>query len=67
MTGDVFEGLPAGPEIDAIANFGVAGDCANLGVGKMRDQVGDGIARDDTVSIDADTAKNWGLVDELED
>ena len=30
LTGDVFESLPACPEIDAIADFGVSGDGADL-------------------------------------
>jgi len=29
LAGDVFEGLPTGPEIDAIADLGVSGDGAD--------------------------------------
>ena len=29
LAGDVFEGLPAGPEIDAVADLGIAGDGAD--------------------------------------
>ena len=34
LAGDVFERLPAGPEVDAIADLGVAGDGADCGSAK---------------------------------
>ena len=53
LAGDVFQGLPARPQIDAVADFRVARDGANSFVQKMRDQVRDGIAGDDRVSVHA--------------
>ena len=38
LAGDVFEGLPAGPEIDAVADLGVAGDGADSGILEMRNE-----------------------------
>ena len=38
LAGDVLERLPAGPEVDAVADLGVAGDGADLRVGEVRDQ-----------------------------
>ena len=32
LAGDVFEGLPARPEVDAVADLGVAGDGADAGI-----------------------------------
>ena len=54
LAGDVLEGLPAGPEVDAVADLGVAGDGADLGVGEVADEVGDGVVGDDAVGVDAD-------------
>jgi len=34
LAGDVFEGLPAGPEVDAVADLCVAGDGADGGSSK---------------------------------
>ena len=60
---DVFERLPAGPEVDAVADLGVAGYGADLRIGEVRDEVRDGIVRDDGVGVDADVDL---LVDALE-
>ena len=54
LAGDVFERLPAGPEVDAVADLGVAGDGADLRVGEVADEAGDGVVRDDAVGVDAD-------------
>ena len=39
LDGDVLEGLPAGPEVDAVADLGVSGDGADLRVGEVGDEV----------------------------
>ena len=52
--GDVFEGLPSGPEIDAVADLDVAGDGGDLRIGEVRDEAGDGVFGDDAVGVDAD-------------
>ena len=54
LAGDVFEGLPAGPEVDAVADLGVAGDGADVGVGEVADEAVDGVVGDDAVGVDAD-------------
>ena len=54
LAGDVFERLPARPEVDAVADFGVSGDGADLGIGEVRDEAGDGVVSDDSVGVDAD-------------
>ena len=54
LRGDVFEGLPAGPEVDAIADFGITGDGSNLRIGEVRDQAGNCVVSDDAVGVDAD-------------
>ncbi len=54
LAGDVFEGLPACPEIDAVADLGVAGDGADLRVGEVRNKACDGVGGDDGVGVDAD-------------
>src|SRR5580658_4194691 len=61
LAGDVLEGLPAGPEVHAIADLGVAGDGADLWVGKVRHKAADGIVRDDAVGIDAHIDRCVGL------
>ena len=54
LAGDVFQRLPAGPEVDAIAHLGVAGHGADARVFKVRQQLGDGVGGDDGVGVDAD-------------
>ena len=66
MAGDVFEGLPAGPEVDAVADFGVAGDGADARVGEVGDEAGDGVVGDDAVGVDADIDGLFGRVDVLQ-
>ena len=43
LAGDVLQRLPAGPEVDAVSDFGIARHRAHLGVQKMRYEAGDGI------------------------
>ena len=54
LAGDVFEGLPARPEIDAVANFGVTSDGAYFGIEEMRHHASDGVGSNDGIGIDAD-------------
>ncbi len=54
LAGDVFEGLPAGPEVDAVADLGVSGDGADARVLEVGDELGDGVGGDDGVGVDAD-------------
>src|SRR5208282_2271193 len=54
LAGDVLESLPAGPEIDAVADLGVAGDGADGGIFKVGNELGDGVGSDDGVGVDAD-------------
>ena len=63
LAGDVFEGLPAGPEIDAVADLGVAGDGADAGILKVGNELGDGVGGDHGVGVDADVDL---LVDAIE-
>ncbi len=54
LAGDVFESLPARPQIDAVAHLGVAGDGADRGILEVRNELGDGVGGDDGVGVDAD-------------
>ncbi len=54
MAGDVLQGLPASPEVDAVADLGVAGDGTDVRVGEVADHAGDGVVRDDAVGVDTD-------------
>ena len=54
LAGDVFEGLPAGPEIDAVADLGVSGDGADERVLEVGNELADGVGGDDGVGVDAD-------------
>ena len=54
LAGDVFERLPARPEIDAVADFGIAGDGRNFRIEEVRHEAGDGIGSDDGIGVDAD-------------
>ena len=63
LRGDVFEGLPAGPEVHAVADLGVAGDGADAGVGEVADEAADGVVGDDAVGIDADVDLFVGLLE----
>ena len=54
LAGDVFQSLPAGPEVDAVAHLGVAGDGADAGIFKVGNELGDGVGSDDGIGIDAD-------------
>ena len=51
---DVFECLPARPEVDAIADLGVSCDGSDLRIREVRHEIAYGIVRDDAVGIDAD-------------
>src|ERR1700680_951701 len=53
LAGDVFESLPACPQIDAIAHLGIARDRPDFWIDKVRHQSGDCIGSDDGVGIDA--------------
>ena len=64
LAGDVFEGLPAGPEIHAVADFGVAGHGSDFGIDEVRDEAGDGVWSDDGVGVDAD--ENFGVLNVLD-
>ena len=52
LAGDVFESLPTRPEIDAVANLGVAGHGSDALVLKVLNEFGDGVGGDDRVGID---------------
>ena len=54
LAGDVFESLPAGPEIDAVPDFGVAGNGSNILVAEMRNEVRYGVAGNDGIGVHAD-------------
>ena len=54
LAGDVFQGLPARPEIDAVADLGIAGNRADFRIDEVRHQSRDRVRRDDRVGIDAD-------------
>src|SRR5882757_3617239 len=54
LAGDVFERLPAGPEVYTVADFGVSGDGADLWIGEVRHQVGHGVVGDHSIGVDAD-------------
>ena len=54
LAGDVFESLPACPQIDAVADLGIAGDGADLRIVEVRNQLRDRIDGNDGVGIDAD-------------
>ena len=53
LAGDVFQRLPARPQVHHVADLGVSGQRANPFVCKMRYQVTDGIVRDDGIGVDA--------------
>ena len=54
LAGDVFQGLPARPQVHAVAHLGVAGHGADRGILKVRNQLGDGVGGDHGVGVDAD-------------
>src|SRR6266702_117274 len=54
LAGDVFERLPARPQVDAIAYLGIACYGANLRIREMAHQVGYSIVGDHAIGIDAD-------------
>src|SRR5581483_1660994 len=54
LAGDVFKRLPAGPEIDAIANLRIASYCGDLGINKMRHKARNRVGSDHRIGIDAD-------------
>ena len=53
LAGDVFQSLPAGPEVYAIANLCIAGDGAEARVFEVRNELGDGVGGDDRIGVDA--------------
>ena len=54
LAGDVFESLPARPQVHAVAHFGVAGHGADGGILKVGNELGDGVGGDHGIGIDAD-------------
>ena len=64
LAGDVFERLPARPEVDAVADFGIAGDGSNFRIEEVRHHAGDGIGSNDGIGVDAD--EKFGIADVLE-
>ena len=64
LAGDVFEGLPARPKVDAVADFGVARDRADSGIEEVRHHAGNGVGGNDGVGVDAD--EELGVADVLE-
>src|SRR5208283_2168001 len=64
LAGDVFERLPACPEIDAVADFSIAGDRCNFRIEEVRDHAGDGIGSDDGIGVNAD--EKFGIADVLQ-
>src|SRR5437899_6270796 len=65
LAGDVFERLPAGPQVHAIANLGVARHRSNFGIEEMQHQVGNGVRSDDRVGIN--THEDFGVTNVLDD
>src|ERR1700688_189365 len=64
LAGDVFEGLPARPEIDAVADLGVAGYRSNFWIEEVGHHAKNGVGRNDGVGVDAD--EKLGVADVLE-
>ena len=54
MARDIFQGLPASPQIHAVADLRIPGHRAHLGVEKVRNQSRDRVSSDHGVGIDAD-------------
>ncbi len=54
LAGDVFERLPAREPAGAIANLNVAGGGADLRIGKVAEQIGDGVGLDFGVRVNGD-------------
>ena len=63
LAGDVFESLPACPQIDAIADLGISCDGTDLGIDEVRHQLGDRIGGDDSIRIDANVELFFERVD----
>src|SRR5208282_4572770 len=61
LAGDVFEGLPARPEIYPVADLGIAGHGGNFRIEEMRHEAGDGIGSDDGIGVNAD--EEFGISD----
>ena len=59
LRGDIFDRLPAGDEVDPVADLGVAGDRADLRIGepageprdRLRLELGVGVERDDDLAV----------------
>ena len=64
LAGDVFERLPARPQIHAVTHFCVACDRPDLRVDEMRDQPRDGVGGDDGIGVDTD--KQFSIADVLD-
>ncbi len=53
LAGDVFESLPAGPQVHAVAYLGVAGHGADAGILEVRNELADGVGGNDGIGVDA--------------
>src|SRR5260370_42702751 len=63
LAGDVFERLPARPEVDAIADFGIASDGRHFRIEEMGHEAGDRVGSNDGIGVDAD--EQFGVADVL--
>jgi hypothetical protein len=54
LAGDVFEGLPARPKVDAVADLRVACNRRDFGIEKVRHHAGNGVWRNDGIGVDTD-------------
>ena len=61
LAGDIFQRLPARPEIDAVAHLGIARHGCNFRIQKVRHHARNRIGSDDGVGIDAN--KNFRIDD----
>src|SRR5208282_4684487 len=54
LAGDVFQCLPARPQVDAVADLGIAGHGCNFGIEKVRYEPRDRIGSNNCIGIDTD-------------
>src|SRR5208282_4495827 len=64
LAGDVFERLPARPEVHAVPNLGVAGHGRNFRIEEVGHEAGDGIRGNNGIGIDAN--EEFGIADVLQ-
>src|SRR5208282_1189653 len=64
LAGDVFQCLPARPQVDAVADLGIAGHGCNFGIEKVRHETRDGIGSNNSIGIDTD--EDFGIANVLQ-